>query len=54
MFGDDVEEFLNNSDWDRDSALDSDRSRGMGSRGSVRSNALSNKVKDLEKIYLKR
>ena len=47
MFGKDIDEFLDDSEWDIESI-------DKMSRGSKRSNASAAKLRNLEKVYLKK
>jgi hypothetical protein len=53
LFGQDVEKFLDDSEWDIDS-IDKLSYLSKGSKGSVRSASQAGKLRGLEKLYLQR
>jgi hypothetical protein len=53
MFGKDIDEFLEDSEWDIES-IDKMSQFSKGSKVSIRSASQTNKLKGLEKVYLQR
>jgi len=53
MFGKDIDEFLEDSEWDIDS-IDKMSQFSKGSKNTIRSAAQANKLRGLEKLYLQR
>ena len=53
MFGKDIDEFLEDSEWDIES-IDRMSRASKGSKATIRSNSNASKLRNLEKVYLKR
>jgi hypothetical protein len=53
MFGKDIDEFLEDSEWDIES-IDKMSQFSKGSKGTIRSAAQAGKLRGLEKLYLQR
>ena len=53
MFGKDIDEFLEDSEWDIDS-IDKMSQFSKGSKNTIRSAAQAGKLRGLEKLYLQR
>lgn len=53
MFGKDIDEFLEDSEWDIES-MDKMSQFSRGSKGTIRSAAQAGKLRNLEKLYLQR
>ena len=53
MFGKDIDEFLEDSEWDIES-MDKMSEFSKGSKGTIKSAAQMNKLRNLEKTYLQR
>jgi len=53
MFGKDIDEFLEDSEWDIES-IDKMSQFSKGSKNTIRSAAQAGKLKGLEKVYLQR
>ena len=53
MFGKDIDEFLEDSEWDIES-IDKMSQFSKGSKGTIRSASNAGKLKGLEKLYLQR
>lgn len=53
MFGKDIDEFLEDSEWDIES-MDKMSQFSKGSKGTIRSAAQAGKLRNLEKLYLQR
>ena len=51
MFGKDIDEFLEDSEWDIES-MDKMSQFSKGSKGTIRSAAQAGKLRNLEKLYL--